>query len=283
MVSGFSICWRSVCNVSRTGSAAILEDREVGARARELLGDARKLLARIEREKLLTLRGVYGFFPANSVGDDIEVYTDQTRKTVRVTLHTLRQQMEKPETTLDKAYYALADFVAPKESKLADYIGAFAVTSGHGMAELTRRFEGENDVYNTIMAKALADRLAEAFAEYLHKKAREAWGYGHAEKLSYVDLLREKYRGIRPAPGYPACPEHSEKRLLFDLLQAEKNAGMALTEIFAMSPASSICGLYFAHPKARYFAIGKLGPDQLADYAARKGMSVDEVKRWVGA
>lgn len=257
---------------------AIFEDATVGAKAKELYDDARRLLDQIIQKRLLTAKGVYGFFAAASVGDDIELYTDASRTTTLTTIHTLRQQSEKPQ---GQPNLALADFVAPKESGRQDYIGAFAVTAGIGLDELCRQFDKDHDDYNSIMAKALADRLAEAFAEYLHKQVREAWGYGKGEKLSSEDLIREKYRGIRPAPGYPACPDHTEKRLLFDLLQVEQNAGITLTESFAMLPAAAVSGFYFAHPEAKYFAVGKIGKDQVEDYARRKGMDLRTIERWI--
>jgi 5-methyltetrahydrofolate--homocysteine methyltransferase len=256
----------------------ILEDATVGPKAKELFDDAQSLLKEIVRGKLLTARGVYGFFPANSVGDDIEVYKDESRSKVLTTFHTLRQQTPKPEGQFNQA---LADFIAPKSTGLPDHLGAFAVTSGIGLEKICQKFEKDHDDYNSIMAKALADRLAEAFAELLHKKAREEWGYGKGEGLSQEDLIREKYRGIRPAPGYPACPDHTEKRTLFDLLHAEKNAGITLTETFAMLPASSVSGLYFAHPDAKYFAVGKLGRDQVAEYALRKRMDQRTMEKWL--
>src|SRR5436309_1422086 len=256
----------------------ILEDPTVGAKAKELFDDAQALLNTIVSRKLLTARAAYGFFPANSVEDDIELYRDESRSKVLATVHTLRQQTPKPEGQCNQA---LADFIAPNTTGIHDYIGAFAVTSGIGLAAVCERFEKEHDDYNLIMAKALADRLAEAFAECLHKQAREEWGYGKAEALSNEDLIRERYRGIRPAPGYPACPDHTEKRILFDLLQAEKNAGITLTENFAMLPASSVSGLYFAHPDAKYFAVGKLGRDQILDYARRKNMDLVAIERWL--
>jgi 5-methyltetrahydrofolate--homocysteine methyltransferase len=256
----------------------ILDDPEVGERARELFDDARCLLTRLVDEGLLTARGVYGFFPANSVGDDIEVYTDETRSRVLTSLHTLRQQMEKGETG---ANLALADFIAPKESGVPDYVGAFAVTSGHGLEPLVLQFKREHDDYNAIMATLLADRLAEAFAERLHERARQDWGYGRSERLSNEELIKEQYRGIRPAPGYPAQPDHTEKQLLFDLLDAEKNAGIQLTESYAMLPASSVSGLYFAHPEARYFGVGRIERDQVIDYSRRKGMELKVIERWL--
>ena len=256
----------------------IFEDQVVGAKAKDLFEDARGLLKEILDNRLLTARAVYGLFPANSVGDDIEVYTDESRSEVLATFHTLRQQLEKPE---GDANYALADFIAPKSMGLADYLGGFAVTTGIGLEALCGRFEQDHDDYNAIMAKALADRLAEAFAEWLHREVRQAWGYGKEENLSAEDLIRERYRGIRPAPGYPACPDHTEKRILFDLLEAERHTGIHLTETYAMVPAASVSGLYFAHPQAKYFAVGKIDRDQVKDYAARKRMDVPTVERWL--
>ncbi len=256
----------------------ILNDAVVGEQARKLFADARVLLQKIVDGKLLTARGVYGFWPANAVGDDIELYADEARSSVVATFHTLRQQAEKRGGQFNQA---LADFIAPKDCGRIDYLGAFAVTTGIGVDELCAQFERDHDDYHSIMTKALADRLAEAFAELLHKKARADWGYGAGEKLSVEELIKEKYRGIRPAPGYPAQPDHTEKRALFDLLQAEKNAGIALTESFAMLPASSVSGMYFGNAEAKYFALGKLERDQVAEYARRKGMVVREVERWL--
>ena len=253
---------------------AILENPE----AKRLFEDARHLLDQIVSKKLLTARAVYGFFPASAVGDDVELYTDGTRKSVLTTFHFLRQQMEKPG---DQFNHSLADFIAPKDSGRADYLGVFAVTAGHGVPELCARFEKDHDDYNSIMTKALADRLAEAFAEYLHKRARRDWGYGRTENLSSEDLIREQYRGIRPAAGYPACPDHTEKQLLWKLLDVEKNTGMQLTESCAMWPASSVSGLYFAHPDSKYFGVGKIGRDQVLDYHLRKGMDLRSVERWL--
>ena len=210
--------------------------------------------------------------------DDIEVYKDESRSVVLTTFHTLRQQMEKPK---GDANYALADFIAPKSTGLPDYIGGFAVTAGIGTDSLCERFEKDHDDYNSIMAKALADRLAEAFAEWLHREARKEWGFGKEETLSNEDLIKERYRGIRPAPGYPACPDHTEKGLLFDLLNAEKSTGIQLTESFAMFPAASVSGLYFAHPQAKYFSVGKIDQDQVKDYATRKQMEISTVERWL--
>ena len=256
----------------------IFEDPVVGQKAKELHDDALALLRKIVDQRLFTANGVYGFFPANSQGDDIEIYRDDRRTEVLTTFHTLRQQSEKPQ---GQCSFALADFVAPKASDRADFIGAFAVTTGIGVDLLCREFERDHDDYNSIMAKALADRLAEAFAESLHRHAREAWGYGKSEKLTSEDLIREKYRGIRPAPGYPACPDHTEKQLLFDLLQVEKNTGITLTESFAMWPAAAVSGFYFAHPESKYFAVGKIGKDQAEDYARRKGMDLRTIERWL--
>ncbi|MDC8447184.1 MAG: methionine synthase [Nitrospira sp.] len=256
----------------------IFEDATVGPKAKELYDDARRLLDEIVRKRQLKAKGVYGFFPAATVGDDIELYLDPSRKTVLTTIHHLRQQSEKPT---GQPNLSLADYVAPKESSRQDYIGAFAVTAGIGLDELCKRFDKDHDDYNSIMAKALADRLAEAFAEFLHKKVREEWGYGKNERLTNDDLIRERYRGIRPAPGYPACPDHTEKKLLFDLLQVESNTGITLTESFAMLPAAAVSGFYFAHPDAKYFAVGKIGKDQVEDYARRKGIDVRTVERWL--
>ncbi|MCS6293253.1 MAG: methionine synthase [Nitrospira sp.] len=257
---------------------AIFNDATVGSKAKELYDDARRLLDEIIQKKLLTAKGVYGFFAAASVGDDIELYQDATHMQRVTTIHTLRQQSEKPQ---GQPNLALADYVAPHDSGRADHIGAFAVTAGIGLDELCRRFDKDHDDYNSIMAKALADRLAEAFAEFLHKRVRDEWGYGKQETLSTDELIREKYRGIRPAPGYPACPDHTEKRLLFDLLQVEQNAAIMLTESFAMLPAAAVSGFYFAHPEAKYFAVGKIGKDQVEDYAHRKGMDLRTVERWL--
>ena len=257
---------------------ALLHDPVIGEKAKELFEDAQKLLQKIVSDRLLTARGVYGFFPANSVDDDIDVYADESRTTRLTTFHTLRQQIEKPA---DQYNYALADFIAPRSAGGADYLGGFAVTTGIGIEALCERFERDHDDYNSIMTKALADRLAEAFAELMHKRARVDWGYGGQETFSYEDLIRERYRGIRPAPGYPACPDHTEKRLLFDLLGAEKHTGIRLTETFAMYPTSSVSGWYFAHPASKYFAVGKIGRDQVLDYQRRKQMDLRTLERWL--
>jgi len=256
----------------------IFEDPTVGPKAKELFDDAQQLLSEIVEDKLLQARGVYGFFPAASVGDDIELYTDASRKAVITTFHHLRQQSEKPQGLPN---LCLADLVAPKESGRQDHIGAFAVTAGIGLDDVCARFDKDHDDYHSIMAKALADRLAEAFAEYLHERVRKEWGYGDSEQLTNDELIREKYRGIRPAPGYPACPDHTEKRLIFDLLSAETHAGMSLTESYAMLPTAAVSGFYFAHPEAKYFAVGKVGKDQVEDYAGRKNMDLPVVERWL--
>jgi 5-methyltetrahydrofolate--homocysteine methyltransferase len=256
----------------------ILEDKIIGSRAKELFDDARRLLDKIVSERSLRAQGIYGFWPANAVGDDIQLYADESRTQTIATVHTLRQQIRKAQGEFQ---LALADFVAPNSAGVPDYIGAFAVTAGGGLQELCAKFEKDHDDYNSIMAKALADRFAEAFAEWLHKRAREEWGYGRGESLSNLDLLRERYRGIRPAPGYPAIPDHTEKRTLFDLLNAEENTGIQLTETYAMLPASSVCGLYFSHPAAQYFSVGKIGRDQVADYSKRKGVDVSQMERWL--
>jgi 5-methyltetrahydrofolate--homocysteine methyltransferase len=255
----------------------ILEDEVVGERAKEVLADAQVLLKRIVEEKLIRASGVYGFWPANRVGDDVRLFTDESRSEALTTLYSLRQQIDKRQE--DPTNYALADFVAPEGQ--ADYVGAFAVTAGHGVLDLVMQFKREHDDYNAIMAEAIADRFAEAFAEYLHKQAREDWGYGQAEGLSNEELIREQYRGIRPAPGYPACPDHTEKRTIFDLLRAEANSGIELTESYAMAPGASVSGLYFSHPESRYFNVGRIGRDQVEEYARRKGLSVQEVERWL--
>ena len=257
----------------------IFEDKKIGETAKKLFDDAQHLLEKVIGENLLTANGVIGLFPAASVGDDIEVYSDERRKTPLTVFHNLRQQTLKPEGDPN---LALADFIAPKDSGVLDTIGAFAVTAGIGTDELAKKFEKEHDDYQSIMIKALAERLAEAGAEHLHERVRkEFWGYAKDEKLSNEDLIRERYRGIRPAPGYPACPDHTEKRILFDLLKAKENAGVDLTENFAMYPAASVSGLYFAHPQARYFAVGKIGKDQVTDYAKRKDMDLKTMERWL--
>jgi 5-methyltetrahydrofolate--homocysteine methyltransferase len=254
----------------------ILEHEKYGEQARQIFAEGNALLDVIIQEGLLKARGVYGFFRAQGVGDDVELTSDDGAPLTR--FHFLRQQAAKD----GEPSRCLADFVAPKDTGLADHIGGFAVTTGLGLKELCERFRAKQDDYNAIMAEALADRLAEAFAEYLHERARHEWGYGRSENLSKEQLIREEYRGIRPAAGYPACPDHTEKGTLWQLLDVEKNAGITLTESFAMWPGSSVSGLYFGHPESRYFTVGKLGRDQLVDYQARKGMPLAEVERWLG-
>jgi 5-methyltetrahydrofolate--homocysteine methyltransferase len=257
----------------------IFEHPNYGVQARQIFTEANALLDAIIEKKLITARGVYGFFPANAVGDDVELYTDGTRGGVQERFHFLRQQANREGS---EPCRSLADFIAPRETGLSDYIGAFAVTSGIGLKELCDGFRAKHDDYNAIMAEAVADRLAEAFAECLHKRVRCEWGYGCGEGLTNADLIQEKYRGIRPAPGYPACPDHTEKGPLWQLLNVQANTGMLITESFAMWPGSSVSGLYFAHPDSRYFDLGKIGRDQVEDYAERKGMTVAEVERWLG-
>ncbi|MGA8668744.1 MAG: methionine synthase [Terracidiphilus sp.] len=257
----------------------IFDDARQGAQARQIFTEANGLLDTIIKKNLITARGVYGLFPANALCDDVELYVDGTRGRVLERFHFLRRQANKEGS---EPCRSLADFIAPKATGLQDHIGAFAVTSGIGLKELCDNFRAAHDDYNAIMAEAIADRLAEAFAECLHKRVRDEWGYGRQEKLSIDDLVHEKYRGIRPAAGYPACPDHTEKGTLWRLLDVQTNTGMMITESFAMWPGSSVSGLYFAHPESRYFSLGKIGRDQVADYANRKGMSVAEVERWLG-
>jgi 5-methyltetrahydrofolate--homocysteine methyltransferase len=257
----------------------ILEDQKYGEQARQIFADANQLLDVIIAQNLISARGVYGFFPANAVGDDVELYADEARRTRLERFHFLRQQMQKDGS---EPCRSLSDFIAPRETGLADHLGGFAVTTGIGLQALGDRFRADHDDYNAIMAEAIADRLAEAFAECLHKRVRDDWGYGRDEHLSPADLIREKYRGIRPAAGYPACPDHTEKGTLWRLLDVEANTGMRLTESFAMWPGSSVSGLYFAHPESRYFSLGKIDRDQVIDYHERKAMSVAEVERWLG-
>lgn len=294
----FFMTWRL-----RGAYPAILDDEKCGVEAKKLFNDAQILLKEIIKNKTLKAKAVFGLFPANSNGDDIEVYAVENKvhewvcdnhgkhsKTLQVgntnqklaTLHMLRSQRQMEEVTSPNA--SLADFVAPKETGRGDYIGAFCVTSGIGLEELSKIYEAQLDDYNAIMVKALADRLAEAFAEKLHEKVRkEYWGYAPTESLSQTDLVREKYQGIRPAPGYAACPDHLEKKTLFNLLNVEKNIGVSLTHSMAMTPASSVSGWYFSHPEARYFNVGKIGRDQLEDYAQRKDVSINEMEKWLSA
>jgi len=273
---------------------SILQHEKYGEQARKLYDDARRLLDEMVSERLLTARGMYGFFPANRVGDDVELYTGEDRAAVLARFRFLRQQIEKGDPTPN---WCLADFVAPRAADhgprtmdhgpqitdhARDYLGAFAVTTGLGLRELVGLFRADHDDYRAIMAEALADRLAEAFAEYLHERARKDWGFGRTEGLSPEQLIEERYRGIRPAAGYPACPDHTEKRTLWQLLDVERHAGIHLTESFAMWPGSSVSGLYFSHPESKYFAVGKVGRDQVEDYARRKGLSLAETERWLG-
>ena len=265
---------------------AIFNHPRHGEEARKLFADAQKLLEKIIGGQRIAARAVYGFFPANSVRDDMELYADDTRTKTLAVLHFLRQQLAKEDGTPN---WCLADFIAPKSSQPStlnlpppDYLGAFAVTAGIGLDELVKEFQADHDDYDAIMAEALADRLAEALAEFLHHRVRAEWGYGKQERFTCEELIEEKYRGIRPAPGYPACPDHTEKRILWELLAVEKNTGMKLTETCAMWPGSSVSGLYFAHPQSRYFAVGKLGRDQLLDYHIRKGMTLQESEKWLG-
>src|SRR4051812_43528217 len=254
---------------------AIFDDPVVGKQARELFDDAQQLLERIRKEKLLTARGVFAFWPAKAIGDDVAIFADEARTKPLATFHFLRQQMKKPAEQFN---HSLADYIAPEAP---DYLGGFAVTAGIGADELAAKFAADHDDYNAILTKALADRLAEAFAEFLHREARIAWGFGQTEELSQEELIREKYRGIRPAAGYPASPDHTEKRTLFDLLDAENQTGITLTESFAMHPGASVSGLYFSHPDSKYFGVGKIDDDQVVDYAARKNVTIEYVEKWL--
>ena len=258
---------------------AILEDEVVGESARSLFADAQSMLTKIVEERWLTAHGVIGFWPASAEGDDVLLYNDDGRNEPLSTVHFLRQQVAK---RAGRANECLADFVAPQDTGLTDYLGGFAVTAGHGIDAKVAEFEAAHDDYSAIMLKALADRLAEAFAEHMHERVRkEFWAYAPDEDNDNDGLIREQYRGIRPAPGYPACPDHSEKPELFRLLDAESAAGIALTESMAMVPTAAVSGYYIAHPDARYFGVAKIGRDQVEDYAARRGISVEEVERWL--
>jgi len=259
----------------------ILNDAVLGSEAKKLITDARRMLNEIFHNKMLTANAVIGFFPANAIGDDIELYTGDDRKNVRTVLHHLRQQNKK---AAGQPNIALSDFIAPKETGMKDYIGAFAVTAGIGIEKWLEKFNKEHDDYNSILLKALADRLAEAFAERMHERVRkEFWGYAANEKLENEELISEKYQGIRPAPGYPACPDHTEKTELFRLLDAEKNSGIQLTESLAMYPAAAVSGWYFSHPESKYFGLGKILKDQVEDYSARKEMKTEDTERWLSA
>jgi 5-methyltetrahydrofolate--homocysteine methyltransferase len=258
---------------------AILDDDKYGAAARALFDDAQAMLARIIGERWFDARAVAGFWPANAEGDDIFVYADESRAAPVAVLHTLRQQLARRD---GRPNVALSDFIAPRASGVADYIGAFVVTAGIGEDDIANRFKGANDDYSSIMVKALADRLAEAFAEFLHAKVRrELWAYAADEALAPHELIGEKYRGIRPAPGYPAQPDHTEKAALFTLLGGAQATGVTLTESFAMWPGASVCGLYFSHPQSHYFGVGKIERDQVEDYALRKSWSVGETEKWL--
>ena len=256
----------------------IFDDPTVGEVARELYDNAQKLIAEAIQSERISARGIYGFWPAASDGDDVIVFEDDQRQKEIMRLSMLRQQWERKGQTV---FRSLSDYVAPIDSGRKDYIGGFAVTAGIGAEEWAREFEEKHDDYNSILVKAVADRLAEAFAELLHKKARVEWGFGSSENLSNDQLIKEEYRGIRPAPGYPACPDHTEKAKLWDLLDVESQIGITLTESFAMSPAASVSGIYFGHPDARYFSVDRITRDQVEDYAKRKQMSVEEVERWL--
>jgi 5-methyltetrahydrofolate--homocysteine methyltransferase len=259
---------------------AILDDPNVGEAARSLYADAQTLLARIVREGRLEARAAFGFWPANAIGDDIELYADTDRSSVRATLHMLRQQLNKKGD--GRPNFSLADFVAPRESGVLDYVGGFAVTTGHGLDSLVAEFKAQHDDYNAILATALADRLAEAFAERLHERVRrEFWGYAADESMDNASLIREAYQGIRPAPGYPACPDHTEKGALFELLDATNRAGITLTESYAMFPGAAVSGWYFWRREARYFGIGKVLPDQVDDYAKRKNWTAGQARQWL--
>ncbi len=257
----------------------ILSDERVGNEAQKLFNDAQNLIETVIQEKWLTAKAVIGIFPANAVGDDIELFSNNKREHVLTIFHTLRQQNDKGP---DRADRALSDYIAPKDSGRADYIGAFALTTGLGMKKALKKFKEEHDDYSSILLQAVADRLAEAMAEHLHERVRkEFWGYAGNENMSNDDLIKEKYNGIRPAPGYPACPDHSEKQIIFDLLSVPEKTGMSLTESFAMDPAASICGYYFAHPEAKYFGVGKLTKDQVIEYARRKGVDLALMEKWL--
>jgi 5-methyltetrahydrofolate--homocysteine methyltransferase len=257
----------------------IFDDATYGKEAKKLYDDANNLLDDVIKNKWLTAKAVIGLYPANSVGDDVEVYSSESRTEVLTTFHMLRQQAQK---TIEQPYLSLSDFVAPKSSGVKDYIGAFAVTAGIGIETVLEKFKKEHDDYNGIMIKAIADRLAEAFAELMHEMVRKQfWGYSKDENFTNDELIGENYIGIRPAPGYPAQPDHTEKRILFDLIDAEEQSGIILTESFAMYPASSVSGLYISHPEAKYFNVGKINKDQVEDYAKRKGMTVEEAEKWL--
>jgi 5-methyltetrahydrofolate--homocysteine methyltransferase len=257
----------------------ILNSPTSGETARKLYDDANEMLDKIIAEKWITAHGVYGFFPANADGDDVITYADEARQEPGMVLHHLRQQGAHRDGVPNRS---LADYVAPVGSGIADHVGGFAVTAGIGLPERVKAFRDDLDDYNAILIESLADRLAEAFAERLHQRVRtEFWGHVTDEQLSNADLIAEKYDGIRPAPGYPACPDHTEKPLLWDLLDVEANTGITLTESMAMWPGASVSGWYFSHPQSQYFVVGRLGRDQVADYARRKGWTLAEAERWL--
>ena len=257
----------------------IFNDPVKGEAAKKLFNDANQLLDKIIEKQMLEANGVIGFYPANSIGEDVEIYTNESRSKTLATFRFLRNQQQKSNNLPN---LSLADFIAPKGSGMNDYLGFFAVTAGIGLEKWPEKFEKDHDDYSSIMLKVLADRLAEAFAELIHKRVRKKfWGYSSDEKIELAGLLKEEYKGIRPAPGYPACPEHSEKRVLFDLLEAEEKPGIKLTENFAMYPAASVSGYYFAHPVSQYFNVGKIGKDQVEDYAKRKEESVAQIEKWL--
>ncbi len=257
----------------------IFDDDFVGAQAKELYDDANKLLDQIIADGSLMANAAYGFWPAASDGDDIIVYADESRSTELSRFHCLRQQWERKG---QQDYRSLSDYVAPMDSGREDYIGGFVVTAGVGADELAAKYKADFDDYKAIMVQSIADRLAEAFAELMHERARADWGFGKSEGLSEEELIAEKYRGIRPAAGYPACPDHTEKQTLFDLLDATQNTGVELTSSFAMTPGASVSGLYFGHPEARYFAVDRVTKDQIESYAQRKGKPIEEIERWLG-
>ena len=259
---------------------AIFKNPKIGVEAQKLFDDANSQLDVIISNNQLKANGIIGLFPANSVADDdIEIYSDDSRSGVLIVIHTLRQQIQKTDGSPN---LALADYIAPNETHIEDYIGLFAVSAGFGVDELVEKYKKENDDYLSIMTKVLADRLAEAFAEHLHELVRkEYWGYSLDENLRHDEILKEQYQGIRPAPGYPSLPDHTEKQLMFDILHAEKNTGIKLSETYMMLPAASVCGLYFAHPESKYFPVGKINRDQVLDYRKRKGMSIELVEKWL--
>ena len=259
----------------------ILNDEKVGKAAKDLWNDAQKMLERLKKNKIISPSAVIGFWPANSDGDDILIFKDNSRKKILKKLHFLRQQVSRENSK--RPNFCLSDFVSPTSSKIKDFIGGFLVTAGDGIEKLSKEYENKKDDYNAIMVKALGDRIAEALAEMMHAEVRKKyWGYAKEENLSNEQLIKENYTGIRPAPGYPACPDHTEKSTLFELLEVSKNLKVELTESFAMSPASSVSGLYFSHPESSYFGVGKINKDQVLDYANRKGVALEDIEKWLG-